>query len=381
MAESSLHPAESSGGSGPSEAPGGAGASGGSGGSARIKWYRCKVDKDEMKQLMQRSDWRGLMLQAVPHLLLIIATGGLACYAYYQAVWWLLPIALVLHGSFYGFWGLGGAGHELCHKTVFRSQWLNMVFLRFSSFISYFNYPLFIASHIKHHQYTLHEEHDLEVVLPSKLTWKAWVYATINPLGPWNVFKTQWRLARGKFEGEWENRLIRTDKTGKLKGQVMRWSQFILIGHTLLAVAFVASGYWFLLVVVTFAPFYCQWLNMLMGFPQHAGLISETSDFRLSCRTFIANPFFNFLYWQMNYHTEHHMYPGVPCHKLKQLRQAIDHDMPPAHRSLWATWREILSILKKQKEDPGYAFRQAVPTGEGHELATSDSEQIMSPSV
>lgn len=44
---------------------------------------------------------------------------------------------------------------------------------------------------------------------------------------------------------------------------------------------------------------------------QHAGLSDNVPDFRLCCRTMILNPFFRFLYWHMNYHTEHHMYAAA----------------------------------------------------------------------
>jgi fatty acid desaturase len=353
------------------------GASGGASGGARIKWYRCHVDKELMSQLKQRSDLRGLFCQALPHLGLIVASGALSLYAFHQRHWPLLAVGLMLHGTFYGFWGLGGAGHELCHKTVFRSQWLNAFFLRFSAFIGYFNYPLFIASHVKHHQYTLHMPDDLEVVLPQTMTWKTWLYATANPAGVWQTFKRMLRLARGRFEGEWENKLVSSDKSGQLGREIMRCARFQLAGHLLLAAAFIASGQWFLVVLVTLAPFYAQWLNALMGFPQHAGLVSGVPDFRLSCRTFVANPFFNFLYWQMNYHIEHHMFPGVPCHQLKRLRAAVEHDMPPAHRSLWATWREIADILRRQKQDPGYAYRQPLPqTGEQPLDTAGDAELL-----
>ncbi|MGY8902743.1 MAG: fatty acid desaturase, partial [Flavobacteriales bacterium] len=30
-----------------------------------------------------------------------------------------------------------------------------------------------------------------------------------------------------------------------------------------------------------------------------------------------------FLYWHMNWHTEHHLYAGVPCYNLKKLHQAV----------------------------------------------------------
>jgi fatty acid desaturase len=116
-------------------------------------------------------------------------------------------------------------------------------------------------------------------------------------------------------------------------------------------------------VLVTFAPFYAGWLNFLCGFTQHVGLQPNVPDFRLCCRTVIMNPLCRFLYWYMNYHVEHHMYAAVPCYNLARLRQAIADDLPPAYPSLLAAWREMLAIIRKQRDDPDYFFVPPLPEG------------------
>ena len=40
------------------------------------------------------------------------------------------------------------------------------------------------------------------------------------------------------------------------------------------------------------------------------------------------NPVSRFLYWNMNYHVEHHMFPMVPYHALPQLHEEIKADLP-----------------------------------------------------
>ena len=42
------------------------------------------------------------------------------------------------------------------------------------------------------------------------------------------------------------------------------------------------------------------------------------------------NPLFRFVYWNMNYHTEHHMFPMVPYHALPKLHEMLEQDMLPA---------------------------------------------------
>ncbi len=99
----------------------------------------------------------------------------------------------------------------------------------------------------------------------------------------------------------------------------------------------------------------------LCGTPQHIGLVPDAPDFRLCCRTFTCSPFIGFLYWNMQYHVEHHMFPAVPFYNLPALRKAIAHDLPPAPHGLWAAWREIIPVLKKQRENPDYVFVPELP--------------------
>ena len=40
------------------------------------------------------------------------------------------------------------------------------------------------------------------------------------------------------------------------------------------------------------------------------------------------NPVFRFIYWNMNYHVEHHMFPMVPYHALPALHAEVADDLP-----------------------------------------------------
>ena len=91
----------------------------------------------------------------------------------------------------------------------------------------------------------------------------------------------------------------------------------------------------------------------LLGLPQHCGLQENVAASRKSMRSITLNPVFKFLYWNMNWHTEHHMYAGVPCYNLKKLHQAVKDDMPEP-RSLVGAWREMLETWERQMIDPTY---------------------------
>src|ERR1700748_2108373 len=77
-----------------------------------------------------------------------------------------------------------------------------------------------------------------------------------------------------------------------------------------------------------------SWLLPIYGLTQHAGLAENVLDHRLNCRTVYMNPINRFLYWNMNYHVEHHMFPLVPYHALPKLHELVKEDTPPAYSGL-----------------------------------------------
>lgn len=338
----------------------------------KISWYRSPIDKEVLAELMKRNDLRG-WLQTVSHLGLFFATGALAYLAFLNidTVNWywsapLLLLALFAHGTMGPFMGLI-AIHELQHHTVFKSKAVNTFFEKVYAFISWSDYLWYQNSHAKHHQTTCHEEYDGEVQLPIKFSLKRrsfWVgLLAWNPSATWAKLKLVWRHANGRIEGAWYNHVLPESNPG-LRRKHRNWARTLLVGHSLLAVIFILSGHWFLIVVFTFGTTYCGWLGFLCGLPQHFGLNPNVPDFRLNTRTFTCSWLPAFYYWNMQYHLEHHMFPAVPFYNLPKLRKAIEHDLPVASHGLLATWRELLALRRKLIDDPDYRFVPEVPSRE-----------------
>ena len=325
----------------------------------KVAWYKTPIPRETWALLIQRSDWKGLG-QALGHLGLLAISGTAAWYAVGRLPWPVVLLLLFAHGTMYGF--LGAGFHELVHQTVFKTKALNTFFLYLISFLSWGNPVMYWTSHQEHHKYTLHPPDDLEVVLPLELTLKGFLRSAF--VSPWDLFyraKFVGGLALGHVDGRWEKYLFPTEAAAARR-RLFTWARLALLGHLLIVVVSLYFGWWMVPVLTTFAPFYGGWLVYLCGATQHAGLQDNVPDFRLCTRTFTVNPFVQFLYWHMNYHIEHHMYAAVPCYNLARLHAAIEADMPPYPRGLIATWREILPILERQKQDPTYQFVAPLPS-------------------
>lgn len=313
----------------------------------QIQWQRAPIDPARLQELMQRSDWRGA-LQTGAHLGWFCVTAGWCFFLFNQLhadnVWWLLPLllaSLFLHGTMGPFMGLI-AVHELQHRTVFKTRWLNVFFERVYAFISWSDYVWYAQSHPLHHQATCYAQHDGEVVQPVRfsLKWRTWLgLLAWNPQTTWSRLRLTWQHAQGTIQGPWYRHVL---ADAKVRRAHRRWAWTLLIGHGALATLFVVTGNWFLIVVFTFGTHYCAWLGFLCGVAQHYGKQGDVNDFRANTRTFTCSPVVGFYYWNMQYHLEHHMYPGVPFYNLGKLRNELQEHLPEATHGLIATWREIL---------------------------------------
>lgn len=327
----------------------------------RIDWYRTPIEKERLRELTTRSDFRGLM-KMLSHLLLVSATGALSYWAWVQGYWLVLIPVVWVHGTIFAYLSPGAATHELSHGTPFKTRGLNEFFYRLVCFMSWINPLHYRTGHMSHHQYTAYAELDAEAPLPVRLPkWWQWIFLyTINIPGAFNLIRDNVRLARGRLKGKWEPLLYPESDPDKRR-ELRFWSRLNLIGHAVLAVVFIVTGQWILLFLATFATFIGGWLPILTGMAQHAGLSPNTPDFRMSTRTMRLNPVFRYLYWNMNYHLEHHMYAGVPFFNLPRLHKLIRHDTPAPCRSLAAAWRDMIEFCNRQKTDLSFAHRPDLP--------------------
>ena len=205
-----------------------------------IKWHRVSIDKEKLKLLSQRSDILGFK-QSLLHLVLWITTGTLSYYLFKIEFWIGFVISLLLHGI------VGShflhAHHELCHGTVFKTKYLNVLFLKIFSLLGFLNYHIYIMSHSQHHKKTCYTGKDGEVVLPRKPSLDLFFLIelfTINIFSKGGLIQTLKhfiKIATNQFDkpfNSWNEELF-FDKP-KEREEAKNWARFVLIFHTMVLI-------------------------------------------------------------------------------------------------------------------------------------------------
>ncbi len=323
-----------------------------------VKWIKVDISMEDLTRFTRRSNVMGFC-HAIPFLLLFAVTGFLAWLAFATGHYVLFAAALLLHGTFYGFFG--SALHELSHNTVFSSKFLNKAMtLLFGWFYWPYNPYLYrLSHHTYHHKYTLQQGSDGEdtpnyLQLNKRMIFdmffrvlhvKAFIQnvARIATLKPTSL---GWR-GRGYPLDTWETFVLK-NAPDRDRAAVHRFTVFCLVSHVLFCAACFYYGLWILPVLITFAPFYgAGFLGFISGVHQHTGCEANNPDIKVSCGSAVLDPLTSFLYWRMEYHTEHHMYAGIPCYNLKKFSRFVAAQLPPKERALPRIFR--LNELCKTK--------------------------------
>ncbi len=325
-------------------------------GLVNASWYKCAVPRAQMKELMQRSDAQAIRDTVLWYAL--IAAAGALVVATWNTPWVLL--AFFVYATLY----CGPADsrwHESSHGTAFKTRWMNDLLYQVASFQVLRRPTVWRWSHARHHTDTLVTGRDPEVAVPLPTDI---VGMLLNLVALKNGPRELWRVLKNACGvlGEEEKTFVPAMEWPRVVREARIW---VLVYGALIGASFALHS---CLPIVLFGllPGMCgTWLYTFFGLTQHAGLPENVTDHRLNCRTVYMNPVFRFLYWNMNYHVEHHMFPMVPFHALPRLHEAIKADCPPPYHGTWETYREILPAILRQAREPDYFVKRPLPAKVG----------------
>ena len=320
-------------------------------GLAAAQWYHTQVPRKEMKALMRRSDQPAIRDTIILFgFMAFFAGAGIALWP----SWWSAPFWLA-YGVLYGS-AMDSRWHECGHGTAFKTRWMNDWVYQIASFCIVRNPVTWRWSHARHHTDTLIVGRDPEIAamrppdlarIASKFfggydVWAGWARMLLN--------------ASGRLDPQ-EASFIPEAERWKVIHTARIW---VAIYAATIALA-LATRSILPLMVIGLPRLYGAWHHVLTGLLQHAGLAENVLDHRLNSRTVYMNPVSRFVYLNMNYHVEHHMFPMVPYHRLPELHERIKHDLPVANTSFLQAYREVWPVLKRQLANEDYFLKRDLP--------------------
>ncbi len=265
------------------------------------------IATEKLKRLSVKSDLRGFT-QLGSHVA-ALALSGTALWATWGTLW-MLPLFIV-HGTLINF--LYAGQHELSHWTVFRTSGLNEFFGRVFGWVLIYPRDFDQVQHFAHHRFTQDWQRDGELArapynLSSYVLWM---------LGISYWYTRVRRVLRFACGVVTEPYLPAGRKPG-----LTREARWHLAGYGVIAAcsvylrSAVALELW-LLPMLVMKP-----MHQLQNTMEHLGLPHSDSiaDNTRSTRT---NALMRWMAWNMQYHTAHHAFPGVPFHGLRRLHDEI----------------------------------------------------------
>ena len=323
-------------------------------GLSQVEWYRSPVARKRMKELMRRRNGPAIR-DTILWIGLMVATAGIAAVLFPS--WWSVPFFLV-YGVLYGS-ASDSRWHECGHGTAFRTRWMNTIVYYIACFMIMRDPTVWRWSHTRHHTDTIIVGRDPEIVAMRP---PALGRIALNFFGILDVpaaFRSMFVHAAGRVTDE-EATYVPESERHKTYWTARVW----LLIYVATVVACVVTRSILPALIIGLPRMYGAWHHLMTGLTQHGGLADNVLDHRLNTRTVYMNPFSRFVYLNMNYHVEHHMFPMVPYHALPALHEEIKDDLPPPAPSIAAAFRELAPMLWNQRRDPEmYVQRELAAEG------------------
>jgi len=271
------------------------------------------------------------------HVLLLTATGLMIASARGSL---FLPVSLMLHGIVLAF--LFAPLHEAVHRTAFRSRSLNDAAASVAGFLLLLPPSWFRAFHFAHHRHTQMEGLDPELEMKAVETWPDYLIH----LSGWRYWTSSIRLILRQASGNASAAFV----PPRLKPRLVREARLMLAGYLAIAALSLvlrsdaALLYWVLPAILG-QPFLRAYL-----LAEHTGL-PLVESFWDNTRTTLTGAPIRFLAWNMPFHTEHHVNPGVPFYALPELHRREREKLQvvtPGYIAFHRDWQRRLSASSRR---------------------------------
>jgi len=277
----------------------------------QIQQVKTLVPRRRLRQLKQRADGPAWLFLA-GHAAFLTLTTLLVRAAMGTA--WLIP-AMATQGI--GIVHLFSAQHEFAHRTAFRTRWLNDLFGSVFGTLIMLPHVNFRWEHTDHHSFTQATGRDPQLIPQPKSLWAYGSYLSTIPywrgflrpfvrhlFGVVTLEERRFTPASELWKSIWEARAM-----GAVYAAAVALS---LVLHTSVLL------YYWLLPRLMAEPF-MRFVRMT----EHVGRPVDEPDLLLNSRTCLTWAPLRWLAWNMPFHAEHHLCPGVPFHALPALHAQL----------------------------------------------------------
>lgn len=320
-------------------------------GLADAEWYQSPIPRDKMRELLIRNNGPAIR-DTLIWFSLILGSG------YLVFLWWgswIVILPYIVYSVLYASTS-DSRWHESGHGTAFKTDWMNNLLYEISSFMVFRQSTVWRWSHTRHHSDTIIRGRDPEIAIPRPPQIRKIILTFFGISAAIPEIKKLLSHAMGRIDPEVATYL--PEQEYKTVFFIAR----VYISIFLLVIALsIILGTILPLLFIGLPTLFGTWLMPVYGFTQHAGLQENVLDHRLNSRTVYMNRVNRFLYWNMNYHVEHHMFPLVPYHALPRLHELMKDDCPIPYNGIIETYMEIIPTVLRQRKDPGYFVQRKLP--------------------
>lgn len=227
--------------------------------------------------------------------------------------------------------------HETSHGTAFKSTALNRWVSYVCGWILFLPPAWFRYFHLAHHRHTQNPEKDPELQSSKPTTWPRYL---IHSTGA-TVWLGSFRALTRNALGHADNHYIPASAHDTL----CKESRFMLIGYLVCLLVSMALSTTLLLKIWIIPIVLGQPFLRLYLLAEHGGCALSSNMFDNTRTTFTTGAL-RFLSWNMSYHTEHHVYPTVPFHRLPKMHTLLDEHLRQTANGYYHFNRQFAGSLK-----------------------------------
>jgi len=254
--------------------------------------------------------------------------------------WWAVLLCQALLGLVYAH-GLE-LTHEALHHNMFERNRYNRILGFITGAPMLVSYSHYRFQHLHHHRF-VGTEQDKELFdydakslrNPVAFFARAWNLMRIP-----SFFRTLIRMWRGQFPEVFAT-------PAQQKDAVVEYT--IIASVFVLALALTLTGVTKFFLLIWFIPWlvFGEFFHFLVELPEHIGCDKTNRDVRINTRTYRTNPVWFYITNGNNYHIEHHLYPHVAVHRLRDLCTYLEREGVTPVPSTFAAFRALFAGRQK----------------------------------